>query len=248
LAGLVVTGDAEGPEGARWTLRTTLDGVFLDIQGVLLKPAGSGPFPAVIISHGLEQGPYDYSLAIAREMRGWGLVCIGPGYTHATGITTGSPGGTADNGASDANVQRAFGARAVLRSLSYVDTSRLVAHGHSAGAFVTTALLAAAPSDFRAASHTAGGTSDDTSRTRTKPPSEATTTTVRTPYQVHHGDRDASVPLAFDERLQAILRSQGVPVELVVYAGGTHDSVEQSGEVLDRIRAWYARYSVVTSR
>jgi dienelactone hydrolase len=248
LDGLTIAGDPASGDGARWSLRTVLDGVAIDVDGVLLKPAGAGPFPAVVISHGLEQGPFDYGVAVAREMRQWGLVAIGPSYTHALGGARGAPGTGADNGASDANVRRALAARHVLSSLAYVDRARLALHGHSAGAFVTTAVLAAAPGAFAAASHTAGGASDDLSRTRTRPPSEAVAAAVRTPYQLHHGDRDPSVPLAFDQRLLAILRAQGVAAELHVYPGADHDSVERHAQMFERVQRWYAQHGVLGSR
>lgn len=248
LDGLVIAGDPASDGGARWSLRTVLDGVAVELDGVLLKPAGAGPFPAVVISHGLEQGPSDYSLAVAREMRRWGMVAIGPSYTHALGGATGAPGTAADNGASEANVRRALAAREVLLGLSYVDSTRLAVHGHSAGAFVTTAVLAAAPGAFVVASHTAGGASDDLSRTRTRPPSEATAAAVRTPYQLHHGDRDPSVPLAFDQRLLAILRAQGVNAELQVYPGADHDSVERHPQMFERVQRWFAQHGVLGAR
>ena len=49
---LSITGDPESAYGATWTLAGTLDGTTVDLQGILLKPAGRGPFPAVVLSHG----------------------------------------------------------------------------------------------------------------------------------------------------------------------------------------------------
>src|SRR5215216_5386687 len=47
-----IVGNAEAPGGATWTFRGTVAGVAYDLSGVLLKPIGSGPFPAVVVSHG----------------------------------------------------------------------------------------------------------------------------------------------------------------------------------------------------
>ena len=47
-----ITGDPAAAAGATWTYRGTTEGVTYDLQGHLFKPAGAGPFPAVIISHG----------------------------------------------------------------------------------------------------------------------------------------------------------------------------------------------------
>jgi len=62
-----------------------------------------------------------------------------------------------DQGASAANAVRAHAAVTVLARLGYVDVRRVAAHGHSMGAFVTAAFVAAYPGDVRVASHTAGG-------------------------------------------------------------------------------------------
>src|SRR5688572_22546566 len=53
LAGFAVVGDPTSMSGATWTYRATAGGIAYDLEGVLRKPAGNGPFPAVIISHGL---------------------------------------------------------------------------------------------------------------------------------------------------------------------------------------------------
>lgn len=47
-----VTGDPAGATGATWTLTGTSNGIVYDLSGILFKPAGTGPFPAVVISHG----------------------------------------------------------------------------------------------------------------------------------------------------------------------------------------------------
>jgi dienelactone hydrolase len=102
----------------------------------LLAPSGSGPFPAVIISHGNSSNVAGYSRTIAREMVGWGLVCIATNYTHAGGVPIGSPGTASEIGASPANVLRARRLVEILRGLGTVDMSRVALHGHSLGAFV----------------------------------------------------------------------------------------------------------------
>ena len=60
-------------------------------------------------------------------------------------------------GASRANILRARATYEILRSLGCVDVTRVAAHGHSMGAFLTAALVGAYLADFRVASHTAGG-------------------------------------------------------------------------------------------
>ena len=241
----MLQGDPESSQGATWTYRGTLDGTSYDLQGILLKPRGAGPFPAVILSHGAGGSANAYSRGVALDMVQWGLVCIATNYTHAGGVPLGSPGTANEPGASQANVLRAHAAREILRGLGYVDMSRIAAHGHSMGAFVTTALTGAHPFDFRVASHTAGGVRPDGSGTAgTAAPTDAQARAVRAPYQIHHGDGDVVVPIAMDQRFVTVLQSTGVTYELHVYAGGSHEDVARSSTMLSRVRAWYTAHGL----
>lgn len=237
-----LTGDPESTQGATWTYRGTLQGVAYDLQGILLKPSGPGPFGAVIVSHGAGGSAANYSRGVGVEMRRWGLVVIATNYTHAGGVPMGAPGTLSDPGASQANVLRGHAVREILRTLGYVDQTRLAAHGHSMGAFVTTALVSAYPDDFRVASHTAGGVR--VSSFDGASPTEAQARAVRTPYQLHHGDADVVVPIAMDQRFDSILQAGGVTREFHIYPGAAHNDVSQNGTVLARVRAWYATHGV----
>jgi dienelactone hydrolase len=236
----VISGDPRTAGGARWTYRSTDAGITYDLEGVLLAPEGRGPFPAVIVSHGRGGSPANYSARVGRTMVTWGLVVIAPGYTHAGTASTGLPAG--GEGASAANVARARKARQLLSCLGYVDLTRVAAHGHSMGAFVTGELLGTHPSEFRVASHTAGGASP-------LPTAVATHTTtaerIVTPYQLHHGDADTVVALAADQELDRILTRNGVVHELRVYRGYDHDDVAFDPGILQAIRAWYTAHGLL---
>jgi dienelactone hydrolase len=240
-AELTVSGDPESAAGASWTLRGPLDGVAVDLEGVVLKPRGAGPFPAVILSHGYG-GSAQFGRSLGRVMREWGLVCIAANYTHAGGVPIGAPGTTDDLGASPANVLRARATLAVLGRTGYVDLSRVAAHGHSMGAFVTTAPVAAHPGDIRAASHTAGGVRPDAIPFAAAP-GMAPAALIRTPYQWHHGEADDVVPLAMDRLFDAALAAGSGPHEGHVYPGERHD-IAQHPTVLERIRRWYAAHGL----
>ena len=71
---LTITGNPESGSGATWTLVGTLDGTTVDLQGILLKPRGRGPFPAVVLSHGAGGNAQSYGLELGKVMRTWGLV------------------------------------------------------------------------------------------------------------------------------------------------------------------------------
>jgi dienelactone hydrolase len=238
MTGFRVQGDPESAAGATWTYQATVDGIVYDLQGILRKPPGAGPFPAVILSHGNGGSASTYARNVANVMVGWGLVCIATNYTHAGGVAIGSPGSANEPGASEANVRRARKLVDLLRSLGYVDMGRIAAHGHSMGAFVTTAVTSAHPHDFRVASHTAGGVRPD--NIMSPAPSESQGRAIRVPYQIHHGEQDSVVPLVMDQLLASALSSAGVTHELRIYPGAGHADVASNATVLERVRAWYA--------
>jgi dienelactone hydrolase len=240
-AAFTVSGDPTSSAGAAWSYQSTDGGVFFALTGMLFVPMGSGPFPAVVVSHGKGGSAGAYSSNIARAMRDWGLAAIATNYTHAVDSADAGLLPQGEDGASGANVQRAHKTRELLGCLGTVDTRRVAAHGHSMGAFVTGELLGTYADDFLAASHSAGG-ANDTGPNATR---SATAARIRTPYQLHHGDADSVVLLAQDQNLDAILTAQAVPHELHVYAGFTHEQMALDTSMLERVRAWYQAHGVL---
>lgn len=236
----VVTGNPRTTAGATWTYRSTDQGVRYTLEGVLFIPAGTGPFPAVVLSHGKGGTPRAYSANVARTMVGWGLVAIGTMYTHAPDAEDLGNEPDGPDGASPANVQRAMKARDLLNCVGGVNLARVAAHGHSMGAYVTGQVLGTHPSAFRAASHTAGGVSDGPNATK-----RAAAERIVTPYQLHHGDADQVVPIAFDRTLDAILTASGTPHELRVYAGYDHQQISADPTMFARVRTWYQTHGVL---
>ena len=239
---LSIAGDPESASGATWTLVGTLDGTTVDLQGILLKPRGRGPFPAVVLSHGAGGNAQSYGRALGSVMRTWGLVCIAVNYTHARGAPLGAPGTLLQQGASPANAFRAHAAVTVLARLRYVDVRRVAAHGHSMGAFVTTAFVAAYPADVRVASHTSGGVLLDAIHREGMPvPSVAQARRIQAPYQWHHGLLDYAVPFLLDRRFDSVLTA---PHEGHLYRRLRHAEVATDPEVLSRVRAWYTAHGM----
>jgi dienelactone hydrolase len=239
-AAFTVSGDPRSAAGATWSYTATDGGVAYDLDGILLLPAGAGPFPGVLISHGKGGTPTNYSAGVGRVMVGWGMAVIATMYTHAPDSADLGHLPDGGDGASDANVLRARKARDLLSCLGVVDLTRLAAHGHSMGAFVTGQLLGAAPDDFRAASHTAGGVSPGPNATTADAAAQ-----IRTPYQLHHGDQDTVVVLALDQSLDQILTDHAVEHELIVYTGYDHQEIAADPGMLAEVRAWYRRYGVL---
>jgi len=239
---LTIVGDPESAAGATWRLIGKLDGRSIDLEGVLLKPRGRGPFPAVVLSHPAGGSAQSYGRALGAVMREWGLVCIATNYTHARATAKQIPGTLLEQGASQTNVFRAHAAVLVLAGLGYVDRRRVAAHGHSMGAFVTTAFVATYPGDVRVASHTAGGVLLDALHAPgVPPPSVAQARRIQTPYQWHHGLIDFAVPFLLDRRFDAVLKA---PHEGHLYPRLSHASVAEDPEVLAHVRAWYAAHGL----
>src|SRR5436190_14453421 len=111
---LIITGDAESAAGAAWTLIGMFDGTSVDLQGILLKPRGRGPFPAVVLSHPAGGTAQSYGRELGAVMRKWGLVCIAADYTHARGVARAAPETLLEQGASPTNTFRAHAAVTVL--------------------------------------------------------------------------------------------------------------------------------------
>ena len=172
-------------DGSKWTYN---DGQ-LSMEGILIKPDGNGPFPAILISHGMGGNAAGFGAMKATEFVKWGFVCIAPNYTHAgpgggrgprgAGAAQ-SPNKSGDSqkavaasrkaqdasgnnpagpGASDENLRRAAKCLDILESLPYVNAKRLAAYGNSMGAFITVALAAKEAPRLTAAAITAGGIS-----------------------------------------------------------------------------------------
>ncbi|HEX5109938.1 MAG TPA: hypothetical protein VFV95_15910 [Vicinamibacterales bacterium] len=240
---LTVIGDPSSSAGATWTLTGMMDGTTVDLEGILAKPRGRGPFPAVVLSHGAGGNAASYGHRLGAVMRTWGLVCIATNYTHARGVRIGVPGSFLEQGASSANVFRAHAAVTVLARLGYVDVRRIAAHGHSMGAFVTTAFVAAYPGDVRVASHTAGGVLllSPVHLDGIPAPSEAQARRIQTPYQWHHGLLDFAVPFILDRRFDSVV---GGPHEGYIYNRLRHTEVAEDSTVLKRIRTWYRAHGL----
>lgn len=182
-------------DGARWTYRER-DFVM---DGVLLKPEGRGPFPVVLISHGLGGSAERFGLTKARDMVGWGFVCIAPSYTHAAdaqGNRPGAPGSgpptkgvrrgqpAVDYGAIAENLRRARTCLDLVSGMPEVDAGRLFAYGHSMGGFVTIGLAAIEPDRLQAAAITGSGIGHHEGFPA---PAAAKADHVRAPFLILHG-------------------------------------------------------------
>ncbi len=221
-------------EGQEWTC--VADGEPL--QGILVKPEGKGPFPALLISHGLGGNARQFGLPKAREFAKLGMVCIATDYTHSQ-----PKGDRSDFGASDENVRRAKACLAILKSMPEVDGKRMAAYGNSMGAFLTIRLAADAADLLKACAITAGGIS----QVKGYPaPSDEVAGRVKVPMLILHGTTDTTVRPELSEALKQALDAVKVPNERKLFEGVSHNlHVAKADEVNGLMKGWFEKYGVL---
>ena len=220
-------------------------------DGIMLKPAGSGPFPAVIIHHGAGGTATGYSLPKARDMSAWGMVCIAPTLTHTAGGET----NPVNMGFCPENLARTTACLGVLLGLSYVDTNRIAIFGHSMGAFATIGDAAALPGRFRAGSITSGGIIPDAAGAANAAPTVTEASPGRTPFVMFHCDADPVVPPMRSQLFQQVLNSNAVPNLRILYSSNSianpsnwhniHQDSAINSDVLTNTFQWFRTHGVL---
>jgi dienelactone hydrolase len=231
LPGLTITGNTftyDAPDG--------------QVTGIIRIPSGSGPFPAVLISHGKTGTAEGFSLNHANVLVNWGFVCIGPNYTH---VTTDNP---PDNeGYCPENSRRARRCLEILADISSVDMTRVAAFGHSMGSFLTCGLSGEIPSQIKAACISAGGTTG-TSDTGLASPATQEVQGITAPFLMFHGTEDTTVRPVQSVNLQTILNGKSVPSKRLLYQGINHDIINSNVKGADIhaiMRAWFTQHGVL---
>jgi len=212
--------------------------------GIMLKPAGNGPFPAAIVSHGQGGSATSYSLPKAQEFLAWGMVSIGPNYTHAAGGSTAPE----DTGDCPENIARGLACLNVLKSFSFVDPNRVALWGHSKGAYVTIGLAAAAPQAFAAAGMSSGGIIPDAAGTNQSAPTVTQASTTAAPFIMFHADADPVVSPTQSALFEQTLDALGVPNQRILYATNQHNLHQVpsiNADMLSHYQSWLTTYGVL---
>ena len=111
----------------------TPDGInYLNISGYLIKPEGTGPFPAIVMLHHCSGLDNDGFFAWAHELKELGYVSFLVDSFGPRGIINVCKSGTMSPGvrASDAHAAKLY-----LEKLSFVDSENIAVMGWSHGAF-----------------------------------------------------------------------------------------------------------------
>ena len=219
--------------------------------GIMLKPAGNGPFPAVIINHGAGGTATGYSLAKAREMVAWGLVCIGPTLTHVAGGETNA----INMGNCVENQARAVACANVLASLGYVDTNRIAIFGHSMGAFASIGDAVVLGSRLRAAAITSGGIIPDSAGPTNAAPTVTEASPVAIPFLTFHCDADTVVPPIRSQLFQQLLNTNTVANQRILYSSNSipntnnwhnvHQDATVNASILTNTWQWFQLHGVL---
>lgn len=219
--------------------------------GIMVKPPGDGPFPALVINHGAGGSPTAYSLGKAREMSAWGMVCIGPTLTHVAGGETNA----VNMGNCPENIARQLACLQVLSSLSYVDTNRLALFGHSMGAFATIGGAAAAGAQLRTSVISAGGVIPDAAGTSNSAPTVTEATPVQVPFLMFHCDGDGVVPAVRSQLFQQLLNTNAILNQRILYSSNSipntnhwhniHQDTNINADLLTNTFQWFKARGVL---
>jgi len=221
------------------------------VSGVLLRPHGRGPFPAVVLNHGyIEPSIYRTGQGMAREqdhLARAGFVVL---HTDYRGHASGDPASDLERELRLAYTRDSINAVLLLKRLPYVDADKTAMVGRSMGGGVTLNALVAAPGLVRAAVVYASVSSRfvdnlehftrpnrpeavDRLHARFGPPQEApgfyrglSSRTyfdrITEPVLIHHGAVDGTCPPPWSRTTQRLLERAGVRSRLVEYAGEDH--------------------------
>lgn len=243
---LIISGDPEDAQnGAIWNYTDTSNGEVYELSGMMMKPKGEGPFPAVMLNHGMGASAKSYGRKMGKIFNSWGYVVFAINYTHSAFVLCGQPGTCAvsEYGASEVNVKRGIKGWEVLSKLPFVDSTRVMAFGHGRGAFVTTALAAALGSRIRAAAHTSGGVVPG--RMRGTAPGDSVALRVTIPYQIHHGTADPSIPFRYAKRLDSLLSYTGTTHVFFKYPRMNNANMRFDQNMLKRVKLWFDKYASI---
>ncbi|WP_123392077.1 alpha/beta hydrolase family protein [Nocardioides aurantiacus] len=238
----------------RWEVTYPAGGTT--VSGILLRPRGRGPFPAVVLCHGyIEPSVYVTGQGLAREqdyLARAGFVVL---HTDYRGHAASDPAGDVERESRLGYTRDALHAVASLKQLPAVDPERVAMLGRSMGGGVTLNALVAQPGAVRAAVVYASVSSLFTENldqftipnrpesaqelarrfgTRRGAPDFYAGLSSRTyfdrvtePVLIHHGTADDTCPPPWSRRTHRLLRAADVDSTLRLYEGEQHAFIPQ---------------------
>lgn len=193
-----------------------------NLSATLYRPAGAGPFPAVVLMHPCG--------GIHPFVRSWGQWFASTGYEAVVVDSFGPRGVTkvCDGGRPDPRTRAydAYGALAFLRSRKEIDAARVAVIGwsHGGGAVLVSDERAFADTQIQAGSFRAV--------VALYPPCKLMPqSSVAAPLLLLLGDSDQWNPPAPCEQSAQALSAQGMPVSVYVYRGAAHGFSNEASSV-----------------
>ena len=195
-------------------------GAFTDVANTVFKPAGEGPFPAVVLMHtcgGLKGAPGAHMKQHAQELLETGHVVLvidsyGPrGFDNCAARAPSGSGGIAD----------AYAALGLLAAKPFVDGSRVYQAGYSWGAFISALLASPQSARLAGSERRFAATVANYGSCAFKGKQFVLQDTDR-PLLMLMGGHDEEAPAAPCFPLLDEMKAAGKPVQWHVYPDATH--------------------------
>ncbi len=221
------------------------------VSGVLLRPRGKGPFPAVVLNHGyIEPSIYVTGQGLMREqdyLARAGFVVL---HTDYRGHAASDPASDRARETRLGYTRDTINAVESVKKLRYVDPEKVAMLGRSMGGGVTYNALVVKPglvkagvvfapvsSDFvdnfnrwtvaerpdaAAATYQRWGTPQDEPAFYAGLSARSYFDRITEPLLIHHGTNDESCPVRWSRTTQRLLEKAGVRSRLEIYEGEQH--------------------------
>jgi carboxymethylenebutenolidase len=196
---------------ARYISYASSGGTSGTMRGYLVQPAGTGPFPAVLVIHE-NRGLNPYIEDVARRAALDGFLALAPDGLSPVG---GYPGNDDDGRALQAGLDQAKLRTDMLNSARHVkahalSSGKLGVTGFCWGGSTTNFLAATLGTEMQAGVPFYGAAADT-----------ASVPAIKAALQVHHAEHDERIN-ALWPAYEAALKASGVTHEMHIYAGTQH--------------------------
>jgi carboxymethylenebutenolidase len=181
------------------------------MRGYLVQPAGTGPFPAVLVIHE-NRGLNPYIEDVARRLAVEGFLALAPDGLSPLG---GYPGNDDDGRAMQAKLDQQKLRTDMLNGARFlkaqaVSTGKLGVTGFCWGGGTTNWLATVMGADMHAGAPYYGAAAETASVPK-----------IKAPLLIHYADKDERIN-AMRPAFEAALKDAGVPHEMHVYPGTQH--------------------------
>ncbi len=203
-----------------------------EVKGVLARPSGKGPFPAVIINHGKGGNAEGVSKFLGALLIKQGYSVIACDLTHAE-----KDGDTKTFAGSKENADRIIMCIKILESLPYIDSKKICMLGISMGAFATVAACTQTDK-IKAAAVVSGGIRDKGGLD-----SEEYIEKITAPVIIIHGGDDKTVKPELAQKLKEALDKHGKTSELKIFDGVGHSVIkDKRDEAMELIFKFFEKH------